>query len=137
MISPLFKDDSDRLKMEYDQLKDKNIELYNIINDLAIFMQTKLNASLVLTMIYRTDEEQAEIYKNDPKFQEKPFKSPHQFLQAFDTRTLNLNPNQITTIVNYLNNKYNSDNYYKFTCLYHEIPPHGKHLHTQFLKKSI
>lgn len=136
MISPQFKNDSDRLKLEYNQLLDKNKDLFNAINDLAIFMQTKLNKSLIITMIYRTDEEQADIYKDSPKFQAKPFKSPHQFWQAWDTHSLDLSTQQISTIVNYMNEKYNSSNYYTVTCMYHEVDGHGFHLHTQFLHKT-
>jgi len=137
MVSPMFKNDSERLKNEYNALIDKNKDLYDAINDLALFMRTKLNKSLIITMIYRTDEEQAEIYKNSPKYKEKPFKSPHQFWQAWDTHSLDLSTAQISTIVDYLNQKYNETNYYSVTCMYHEIDNLGYHLHSQFIKKTI
>jgi len=129
-----FKNDSSRLKSEYNALQEKNMPLFDAINDLDAWISTTLNKPLILTMIYRTPEEQDELYKDDPKYQTKPFKSPHQFNQAADVHSLDFSQDEIDQIVNYLNDKYNATNYYSFSALFHQIDNNGLHLHFQYYK---
>lgn len=130
----LFKDNSTRLTNEFTTLLDKNKELHDIITDLCEYCYTFFKKDIVLTMIYRTDEEQDSIYKDDPKYKIKKFKSPHQFWQAFDLRSSTFTPEEIKFIEDYLNNKYNSVNFYKWTARNHTVGL-GFHFHIQYTKK--
>jgi hypothetical protein len=129
-----YKNDSNRLKEEFEELKLRNEWLHNILLDCGDFCQKNFNKKAVVTMIYRTDEEQDSIYKDDAKYKVKKFKSPHQFYHAFDLRSKNLESPQIDLLVNHLNNKYNKNNYYKWTAKDHNVGL-GNHFHVQFAKK--
>jgi hypothetical protein len=129
-----FKNDSNRLKEEMEELKIRNKPLYNILLDCGEFCDRYFNKKTIVTMIYRTDEEQDSIYKNDPKYQQRKFKSPHQFYHAFDLRSSHLDTIQIEKLVKHLNDLYNKDNYYKWTAKDHDVGL-GNHFHVQFVKK--
>jgi hypothetical protein len=130
-----FKNDSARLREEFDSLKVNNEHLHFILLDCGDFCQKNFKKNVVVTMIYRTDAEQDELYKNVAKYKEKKFKSPHQFFHAFDLRSSTFNSVEIDKLVNYLNTEYNSKNFYKFTAICHEVSANGLHLHIQFVKK--
>jgi hypothetical protein len=131
---PLFKNDSGRLKDELEALMTKNPELYDLVYDVCGYAKTEFNKSVVITMIYRTQEEQDMIYKDDPKYKVKKFTSPHQYWDAFDLRSSNFDTTEIEKLVNYVNTKYNFKNIYKWTSKNHDIGL-GFHYHTQFRKK--
>lgn len=130
ILKPEFKNHSVRLETEYNNLINKNKYLYELINDLTLYIKNNLKKSLVITMIYRTDEEQDSIYKDDPKYKIKKFKSPHQFNHAVDLRSKDFTKDEIKQIEDYLNNKYNNNNYYKWTARNHNIGL-GDHFHVQ------
>lgn len=67
----------DRLAKELEDLKKENPELAKILLALAQFTNDKFKKQIMLTMIYRTQAEQNYLYKDDPKYKAKPFKSPH------------------------------------------------------------
>jgi hypothetical protein len=134
LISPRFKNESIRLKNEYNELIEKNVGLFDLINDLCIYAKNSLREDIVITMIYRTDEEQDSIYKDDPKYIAKKFKSPHQFYHAVDIRSHTFTADEIKNIEDYLNNKYNPNNYYKWTAKNHNVGL-GDHFHIQYIKK--
>lgn len=129
-----FKNNSERLTQEFIDLKSKNSELFNILVDCGNFSEANFKKNVVVTMIYRTQEEQDEIYKDDPKYIEKKFKSPHMFWQAFDLRSSSFEASEIKKIEDYLNNKYNMSNYYGWTSRNHDVGL-GFHFHIQFIKK--
>lgn len=131
---PLFKNDSSRLQWELDNLYGNNIGLYELIFDVCDFCKKQFNLSVIITMIYRTPQEQDEIYKDDPKYKVNKFSSPHQFWQGVDIRSLIFDPKEIETLVNYINNKYNGTNFYTWSAKCHNIGK-GEHFHIQFLKK--
>ena len=135
LVQPSFKDDSQRLKEEYAQLKNKNIHLYNLLHDICAYCNANFNKTVVVTMIYRTEAEQDNIYKDDPKYKVRKFKSPHQFWHAIDLRSKTFTPEEIKKIEDYLNNTYNSTNHYKFTARNHTVGL-GFHFHTQYTKKA-
>ena len=130
-----FKNGSNRLKSEYDTLSSKNQALKLLIDDLAFFIKDNLNKTLVITMIYRTQEEQDGLYKNDPKYQIRKFKSPHQFWHSVDIRSLIFTDLEIKQIEDYLNKKYNPTNYYNWTARNHKISGQQFHFHIQFSSK--
>jgi len=133
-----YKNDSDRLCQELQELQHKNVELYElVVNDLAPWVKTMFGKDLVITMIYRTDNEQDEIYsgktKSDGrKYDERPWKSPHQFYHGVDLRSKTFDNTEIQSIVNYLAMKYNGSNYYSFTAKNHNVGL-GDHFHLQFV----
>jgi hypothetical protein len=129
-----YKNDSNRLREEMEELKLRNEYLYNILLDCGNFCQKYFNKNVVVTMIYRTDEEQDSIYKDDPKYKLKKFKSPHQFYHAFDLRSSSFDTEQIEKLVKYLNGLYNVGNYYNWTAKCHDVGL-GDHFHVQFTKK--
>lgn len=131
------KNDSKRLIREIWELKSQNKPLLSLLFDLRNFVKKKYGKDITLTMIYRTDQEQDEIYlgkvRNGRLYDSKPWKSPHQFYQAFDIRSFTFSPSEITEIEDYLNYKYNDSNYYKFTAKNHNVGL-GDHFHIQYLK---
>lgn len=131
----LYKNDTDRLKEEHIELKERNPDLYDIIDDVCDWAWVYCKKDIVITMIYRTDAEQDSIYKDDPKYQQKKFKSPHQFYHAVDLRSSTFDTEQIQKLVDYLNEQYNGTNYYKWTAKCHDVGL-GDHFHIQFVRKS-
>lgn len=132
-----FKNESSRLEREYATLKENNLDLYLIIEHLNERFQVDLGTDLVITMIYRTQEEQDDIYigktRNGIPYITKPWKSPHQYYHAVDIRSRELTKEEIKSAVDALNAEYNSDNYYKFTALCHDVGL-GDHFHINFIK---
>lgn len=129
------KDDSERLKKELEDLKTANPELRDLLFDLADWIKEQFDKETVITMIGRTAEEQAYLYRNDEKFKKKPFKSPHQLMHAADLRSRTFTVGQIEQIVTWINDNYNKNNYYKWTAKNHDVGA-GDHLHIQFVKKA-
>ena len=133
-----YKNDSDRLIQEFQSLSHQNDNLYNLIqNDLVPWVEKRFGDDLTITMIYRTVSEQASIYQGKIRrgktFEEKPWKSPHQFWHGVDIRSRDFTPEQIKEIENHLNTCYNQTNYYKFTAKCHNVGK-GDHFHIQFVE---
>jgi hypothetical protein len=126
---------TNRIAKEFKELYNKNNDLHELAVDLSHFIKSTFNKELVITMIYRTDQEQDDIYKNDPKYKVKKFKSPHQFWQAIDVRSSIFDKLEISKIEDYLNKKHNSTNYYSWTARCHTVPGQAYHFHLQFVKK--
>lgn len=126
-----FKNDSERLRKEFKQLLDKNNPLRELLLDLSEYVNDRYGKKLVITMIYRTDEEQDSIYQDDSRYQERKFKSPHQFWHGADLRSKIFTDEEIQDIEIYLNRKYNSDNYYDWTAKNHNVGL-GDHFHIQY-----
>lgn len=119
-----------RQEAELEQLKSKNHHLYDLINELSHHIQKKYNKIIVLTEIYRRQEEQERYYgKGTLK------KSNHQLWNAVDIRSRDFTSKEIKEIEDYLNTKYNPFNQCKFTALFHEVNGNGEHFHIQFIKK--
>lgn len=129
------KNDSERLNKELIGLKTKNEPLYELILDLHQYIDKTYDKDIIITMIYRTQEEQDYLYRNSEKYKKKPFKSPHQFNQAVDIRSWLYTEGEIEDIVEYLNTKYNDSNYYRWTAKVHEVGNNGIHFHIQYYKK--
>lgn len=124
------KNDSQRIKDELIKLKIENRGLFDLILDLYHCAELLFDKDVIMTMIYRTQEEQESIYGKGTKK-----KSPHQFYHAIDIRSRIYSQDEIDQMVNYINTKYNEDNYYKWTTKVHEVGNHGIHFHIQFVKK--
>lgn len=119
-------------------LKDKNEDLYNLVQDVAKYTSNKFNKFITITMIFRSQEEQDSIYQGKinsvgRKYDENPWKSPHQFWHSVDLRSRDFTKNEIKDLVDYINNKYNSDNFYKWTAKNHDVGL-GDHFHIQYAR---
>ena len=124
---------TDRVAVEFGQLEAKNRKLHALLVDLNELVNARFEKALVITHIFRTIEEQAEIYKDSAKYKRKPFTSPHNWWHGCDLRSRTFTPEEIKWIENYLNNKYNAKNYYKKTAFNHNIGL-GDHFHLQYIE---
>lgn len=129
------------LEAELYELRAWNSSLYTIAEDLSDYSFVNFGITPVVTHVFRTQAKQDEIYANDPKYLKKKFKSPHQFRHAIDFRSKTYTKEQIQVLEEYINSKYQSTNYYKFTLRDHEVIgpvtniSQGEHFHLQFARK--
>ena len=133
-----FKNGSKRLQDEFVALVDKNKDLHELIVDTCAYCKAEFNKDIVITMLYRTQDEQDNLYKDSTKYKEKKFSSPHQYHHAVDLRSSTFTREEIDKLVDYLNKVYNSKNYYKWTAKCHDIDgsgPQAEHFHIQFVKR--
>lgn len=128
------KNNSDRIKQEFGKLRRENRPLAMLLIDLYHYVDKKFQKDVVMTMIYRTQDEQDAIYRNNPRYEKRPFKSPHQFWHAVDIRSRTFSDDEIEDIENYLNSKYNDSNYYKWTARCHKVGDGAYHFHIQYYK---
>lgn len=128
------KNESERIKHEFVILRKENEPLARLLIDLYHYVDGKYNKDVVMTMIYRSQDEQDAIYKDNPRYEVKPWKSPHQFYQACDIRSRTFSDDEIKDIEEYLNNKYNKSNYYKWTAKCHKVGDGAFHFHIQYYK---
>lgn len=129
----------ERLINEIHELQNRNQGLIDVLEFIRLYAQDKFNKAIMVTMVYRTDAEQDELYKNDAKYKLKKFKSPHQFYHAFDLRSRTFTRAEIDELVNAINEKFNATNFYRFTAVCHDIDgdgPQAEHFHVQFTKKA-
>lgn len=124
---------TERCREEYATLESKNRDLRDLIEDVNQQAFKRFGKSVLITMIYRTQEEQDYLYADNAKYQKKKFKSPHQFWHAVDLRSRTFTEREISQLVDFINVTYNDKNYYKFTAMCHTVG-HGMHFHIQFVK---
>ncbi len=129
-----YKNDNIRLINEYIELKDQNLELYNILDGLNTYTNEEFKKNIVITMIYRTQAEQEYLYRNSKRYAQKKFKSPHQFMQGVDIRSRTFTQSEIKQIVAWLNQNKQRGNYYKWVAKCHDVGS-GRHFHIQYVKK--
>lgn len=132
MILPdslIFKNDNIKKQWESQKLSKR---LETIIFALSGYIWHQFKKPLILTEIYRTQEEQDQIYANDPKYKEQKFVSPHQVWRAVDCRISDFKDDELKKIQEFLFSRfiYNTkDPRYKIV-LVHNIG-FGNHLHIQ------
>lgn len=137
IAQPLVKNASERLKNELSELPDKNPELYGLLMDLCAFVEANYKKDVVITMIYRTQEEQDWLYRDSAKYKKRKFKSPHQFWHAIDLRSWIYTEKERKEMVKFLNERGSAqNNYYNWTAKVHEVGNNGLHFHVQFLKNA-
>lgn len=133
-FSIAFKNDSPRLKREFSELETKNKEFRDLLKDLNAYTNSEFGKNIIITMIYRTKAEQDYLYRNNAKYKKRNFKSPHQFHHGGDLRSRTFTQSEITQTVEWLNKRYNSTNYYKWTAKCHDVGS-GMHFHIQYVKQ--
>lgn len=112
------------MEKEFDELDSR---LRIILFALEGYLKHKYNTSLIITHLWRSQKEQDEIYKNDPEYQKRPFKSVHQYYRGADISISTVSGKKIA---NWLNVNF----FYapgKPTALVHTVASWGIHLHIQ------
>lgn len=116
-----------RIELEYqsDLLDPK---LKSLIKVLSVFSRHQFNKNIVLTDIYRTQDEQDDLYKDSTDYQKHPWKSVHQFWRGVDVRTTSYDSNEKVEILEFMNKfTYSND---RKTLIFHNAG-HGEHFHMQ------
>lgn len=119
-----------RIREEYVQLMGKNPKLFNIITTLATHVEDKYGKDLTLTCIYRSPEENSELYKNTPA-EKRPKNMPHTLWGAVDTRSHDFKPDELLELVEFINKKWPKPSK-SLTAIYHTIPGGAPHFHIQW-----
>jgi len=118
-----------RQRQEFNSpLLDKRLKI--ILYCLAGYMEYILSQPLIITGIFRTQEEQDSIYEDNFAYKQNPWTSVHQVWRGADTSVLYLTKEQIDDIVVFLNDnfKYSSPRF--STSKAHNVG-FGSHIHIQ------
>lgn len=113
--------------------KKLSIRLTYIIDALVKFTSCEFGKPVILTEIYRTDEEQKNIY--GPLVS---IKSVHQYWRAVDIRTSIYTEDEINKILLFLNMfSYDKKRQRYKTALRHDVNAYGDHVHIQTYKTGV
>lgn len=121
---------TNRIRSEYAELPNKNPKLFELVVDLAQYVQDNFKLDLTLTSILRTPEEQADLYKQSAV---KVEKSAHLSWEAVDIRSLVFTKAEIDDICRYLNGKYKNANG-KPVAFCHTVVGGAPHFHVQLYR---
>lgn len=122
---------TDRIAKEYEVLQQKNLKLWRLMSLADQFSKLELGGKeITLTHIYRTLEEQIELYKDTPEAQ-RPKTSPHQLYQAVDIRSSTYNQREIERLVNFFN-QFTYQGGQRKVSMYHMIAGQALHFHVQY-----
>lgn len=122
---------SERIALEYQTLQQKNEKLWRLISLADQFSKLELGGKeITLTMIYRTQAEHDELYKDTPASQ-KPKVSPHQLWQAVDIRSSIYSAREIERLLAFLNNFTYQGGQRKVSS-YHMVAGNTYHFHVQY-----
>ncbi len=106
-----------------------------IVFALAGFADYHFGKDVVITHILRSQAQQDEFYRENPRYKGKPWKSVHQLGRGIDIRSSLFNRGEIDRIIGYLNLHFLYGGG-KPTALYHNIG-RGAHLHLQVAGNEI
>ena len=130
----LFKNQCPSLFEQFGMIKPR---LRAIVFEAGWFLWQTSSQLLVVTHICRTAVQQTEIYGHLPEYQEKPWRSPHEFGNALDG-TVDATIDTLNGLVNYINKHfvYDVKRLEKKTLLLHDVKredgsSRGQHLHFQ------
>lgn len=121
-----------RIKDEYNQLPFRNKRLKNLLEFVNLYSQLAFGKPIMVTSIFRSQEEQDALYAQTPPDQ-KPPRSPHQDWCAADLRSSIYTPYEIDRLVAALNTIPVWGGQRK-AALYHTIAGNVAHLHIQIDK---
>lgn len=124
---------SQKLQAEFEELAIQNLRLQKLLTAADIFSQLEFKKELTITHIFRTPQEQLELYKLMPP-DKRPASSPHMFWEAADLRSSDLSLAEIQRLVTFLNQFKYVDN--RPVALYHQIVGNAPHFHVQFKRNS-
>jgi len=87
----------------------------------------------MLTCVLRTQDEQDDIYKDNPRYKDNPWKSVHQYNRGFDLRTHDMEADMVKDLADFMNRiVYDKNRPDKKTCKVHDVG-RGMHFHIQSL----
>ena len=116
---------TEREKLEYPLLQKNNIKLFFILNDVATYVANKFKKDIVVTEIFRTEEENLAIYGYQKS-------NVHMYWRGVDLRSSTFTPEEIEDVVAYVNKKYPYDKKETHkTALYHMVDNNSYHFHLQ------
>jgi len=121
---------SNRIRDEYTQLMGKNPKLFDIVTTLANHVKDKYEEDLTITCIYRSPEENEELYKNTP-IDKRPKNKPHTLWGALDIRSADFSLPEIKELENFINKRWPKLNGSK-TAIYHVVDGGAPHFHIQW-----
>jgi hypothetical protein len=125
-----FKTDREEVEFRDEKLHQK---LRNIVLMIAHYSYSFFDKTLTVTGVYRMQIEQDRIYKDNPKYKKKPWRSVHQEFRGVDLRVSNLNDEQIKTLLSIANTiQYDLKRPTKKTALMHDVGE-GNHIHVQVM----
>lgn len=113
-----------------------DLRLQVIVIWLLGYVEQYFHLELVITQIFRSQQEQDEIYKDNENYKVKPWASVHQYWRGVDIRISDFTTEQQKTILGLLNNIFSYATPGKFTALIHDVGQ-GKHLHIQVDNTNI
>lgn len=126
-----------RLRMEFRQLREENLPLAALLQDLADFVALEFDQPVIITQIYRTEQEQGRLY--DPADSPKTRRtSPHTRWEAVDIRDRIYTDAQKRAIIRFLKTHYDATNQFRRlpggakTCWLHPLRGGVNHFHVQY-----
>lgn len=122
-MSLLFKTGSER--SQWAELGTKNKPLVELVIDLVGHIRDLYSKDVVLTSVYRSPEQQSDLYKQSAV---KVEKSAHETYEAVDLRSWLYTPAEIAEICAYLNKKHKNANG-KPVAMCHAITGGAFHFH--------
>lgn len=120
-----------KLHDQWIKLKDKNKFLYDMVCDIAEYSKTNFNKSVVVTDIFRTEQEQIKLYGYA-----RP--SVHMHWRGLDLRSWIYNESEIKQLLEYINYKYLYDEHRPHIkcAIHHKISGGAEHFHLQTHPKT-
>ena len=126
-----------RLRREFQELQVKNQALAALMHDLAEFIEVKFKKDIVITMIFRTQQEQWDLYKKTDGAKTKRT-SPHMRWDAVDIRDWVYTDAEKKAIGAFLKGNYDATNRMaplgsgSRTYWLHAIKGQAMHFHIQY-----
>lgn len=126
-----------RIGEEFHTLKRKNPALTQLILDLTDFVRVEFSKDLMMTMIFRTQQEQWDLYTKTDGPKTKRI-SPHMLWNAVDIRDWIYTPQEKQKITKFLQTHYDKSNRMSKlgngsrTVWLHKIKGQAMHFHIQY-----
>jgi hypothetical protein len=121
-----------RIEDEYAELDVHNPELKGLLVMLDTYSRAKFSKEIVLTHLFRTEQEQIDLYKAT-EVSKRPAKSPHQTWEAVDLRSKTFTKEEQNDMCKMLNETFTNPRG-KTTAFVHTIAGGAEHFHIQVLK---
>lgn len=126
-----------RIQQEFDELQSKNFPLAALMFDLADYVSSEFKKDVVMTMIFRTQEEQWKLYEKTDGAKTKRT-SPHMRWEAVDLRDRIYTRKEKLAIGKFLKDHYDATNRFprlpsgSKTYWLHAIKGGVMHFHVQY-----
>ena len=123
----LFKTENE--KQEWNDSKLDN-RLKFIVYSISGYVKEKWNVDLTITEVFRIQQEQDRVYKDNPEYKISPWLSVHQEWRGIDFRSTDFTNEQINELLKYINDIVDYGRIGKNTMICHDVGS-GLHLHLQ------